>query len=212
MTVRPTGALAAASLCVAALGVLGVRPSLAQQRSGSPFAAAGAAALAAYSGSMLGLVGGVTPCGQVTAPATCSRVWVISGGAVAGASGMFIGARNAAMARDIAAGAAIGFGIGAATGAALKPFVYHFTWLDVLALGLVGGAVGAAPRGAGLGLAGGAIAGSAAWALIPGAAFDDAVAISLMGLALGGLSEWVIRAADVQGSAPATIPLASVHF
>jgi hypothetical protein len=200
------------SLALAALTVLAARPSVAQERDGSPFAAGGTAVLAAYSGAVLGLLGGVTPCAQVTAPATCSRVWVMSGGAVAGVSGLFVGSGDSEAAGRIGTSAAIGFGIGAATGAVLKPLVHHFGWPDVLALGLVGGAIGAAPRGAGLGLGAGVVVGSAAWALIPGVAFDDAVAISLMGLAVGGLSEWVIRAADARTGPSATVPLASLRF
>ena len=191
--------------------VLSLRPAQGQE-GGSPFATGGAALLGAYSGAVLGLLGGVIPCSHMTAPATCSRVWIISGGSIAGVSGLFIGSADSAAAGDIGRNAAIGFGIGAATGVVLKPFIQHFSWLDVLALGLVGGAIGAAPRGAGLGFGVGAIAGTAAWVLIPEAHFHDAVAVSLLGLAFGGVAEWVFRAADAQSTRSVAVQLASVHF
>jgi hypothetical protein len=71
----------------------------------------------------------------------------------------------------------------------------------VAALGLVGGAVGASGPGAAIGFGAGALTGFVLWKAVPSFEFADAVGLSLVGLAAGGLTGWVVRAADAQSGA-----------
>ena len=63
-------------------------------------------------------------------------------------------------------------------------------------IGLFGGSVGAAPLGSAIGFVGGSAAGFALWALVDGFKTPDLLGVSLAGLALGGITEWLVRGID----------------
>jgi hypothetical protein len=72
----------------------------------------------------------------------------------------------------------------------------------------LGAAIGASPVGAGIGLGAGAVVGSLLWVGIPDFKIGDAIAVSVLGLAAGGLAGWVAGWADAgKGGEHLIIPL-----
>lgn len=178
-----------------------MQPARAQTSEGSDWARVGGAALGAYSGSVLGVLGGLVPCNQTYAGHRCVRVTAIGGGAVGLAGGFYLGDADADRLADAAVAAGIGLGAGALVGLVAMAPAQGFGWSDVAALGLVGGAVGASGPGSAIGFGAGALTGFVLWKAVPSFEFADAVGLSLVGLAAGGLAGWVVRAADAQSTA-----------
>ena len=96
--------------------------------------------------------------------------------------------------------------LGAVAGVVLKEFVRQYDWPDVAATSVMGLAIGASAEGAGLGFAAGAVTGFLLWRLHPSVGPAGVVAWALAGLAVGGLSDWVVGAAQ-SGSGAGAIPL-----
>ena len=71
----------------------------------------------------------------------------------------------------------------------------------------VGAGIGASPVGAGVGFAAGAVAGTLAWLAIPEFKIGDAAAVSLVGLAAGGLAGWVAGTGGDGKDPPLLLPL-----
>jgi hypothetical protein len=168
----------------------------AQDEVGTAAAAVGGAALGAFSGLGLGLVGSLVPCGNRVDGLTCARVAGLTGGAIGAASGAVIGARDSDLILDHVGNAAIGAVAGGITGLVLQGLVRHYGWFDTGTGIILGAAFGAAPRGAGIGFATGAVVGGALFLALPQVEMGDAVGISLLGLAAGGLAEWIHSAAN----------------
>lgn len=173
--------------------------------------------MGAYSGAVLGTLGGLVPCNQTYAGHRCVRVTAVGGAAVGLVGGFYLGDADAARLGDAALGAGIGFAAGALVGLVAMGPAERFGWKDVAALGVVGGAVGASGAGAAIGFGAGALTGFVLWRAVPGFEFADGVGLSLVGLAAGGLAGWVMRAADAQSGADAAardpLPLVvSVRF
>lgn len=195
------------------VGLLAARPApaVAQQTSGSAWAAVGGGALGLYSGAVLGSVGSWLPCNRTYQSMTCVRVSTVAAGVVGAASGVAIGAIDSETLGDAALGAGIGFAAGAAAGIVMKPFLERFGWDDVAAVGLMGGAIGASPVGAAVGFGAGTLIGLALWQLVPSIELSDALAFSVGGMVLGGLTGWVYRALDAESGQPvlahAAIPI-----
>ncbi len=193
------------------------QPARAQTSTGSDWARVGGAALGAYSGSVLGMLGGLVPCNQTLAGHRCVRVTAVGGGAVGLVGGFYLGDADADRVGDAALAAGIGFAAGTLVGLVAMSPAEGFGWSDVAALGLMGGAVGASGPGSAIGFGAGALTGFVLWQAVPSFEFADAVGLSLIGLAAGGLTGWVVRAADAQGGADAAaqqaVPLVlSVRF
>ena len=159
------------------------------------------AALGVYSGATLGLIGGLSPCNRTIRGTRCARVATVLGGAVASASGAVLSYRAPDALEDRLHGAGLGVLVGAALGLGLKAGVLQYGWQDVGAAAAVGAALGAAPVGSGIGLGVGLAVGSVLWLAVPGQGLPDAVAISLAGLAIGGLVDWVHGVATADGGA-----------
>jgi hypothetical protein len=170
----------------------------AQDTAGSPWAAIGGGALGAYSGAMLGTLGSIAPCSQTYSGVRCVRRTAIIGGSVGLMSGIMIGAGDSDWVAESATSAAIGFGIGAAAGLALKPIAQRVGWEDVFAVGLIGGAIGATPRGSAVGAALGTGVGIVLWRSVNGFNLPDAVGAGLAGMALGAMTEWLLTAVDLR--------------
>lgn len=168
----------------------------AQDADGSTWAAVGGAALGAYSGALLGTVGSLIPCTRTYEGPTCVRPAAIAGGLIGGISGASLGAADAGRVEDYFVAGAIGAGVGAAAMLAAQPFLERWSWADVGAGALVGGAVASSGTGAAIGFGAGAVIGVAAWQLIPAMKLPDAAAVTLFGLAAGGIGGWVFRALD----------------
>ena len=165
------------------------------------------AALGAYSGGVLGTVGGVLPCGYALNPSNCSLTWTLVGAGIAGVSGGYIGSVSREQVGNLATSAAIGFGVGTAVGVVLTPLVHHYTWRDALAIGMIGGAVGASPKGAAIGLVAGLAGGVLLWRAIPTATSQDALQTALLGLAVGGIFGWMAEALQVSGGGTVVLPI-----
>jgi hypothetical protein len=181
------------------------------QSDGNEWTIVAGAALGAYSGGILGTVGGVMPCGYALNPSSCSLTWTLVGAGIGGVSGGHIGSVSRERMGDLATSAAIGFGVGTAVGVVLAPFVHHYTWQDALAIGMIGGAIGASPKGAAIGLAAGLAGGVLLWRVIPTATSEDALQTALLGLAVGGISGWMAEALQVGGNGAVVFPM-SVAF
>jgi hypothetical protein len=168
----------------------------AQDGDGSAWAAAGGAALGVYSGSLLGLLGSLTPCSQTYAGARCVRIATVAAGAVGLASGALLGAAGGDRLGDHAKTAGYGVLIGTAAGLAMKPLVQRFGWQDVATVAALGGAIGTSAKGAGIGFAAGSLVGLILWQLIPGFELPDAFATVFAGLAVGGIGALTGEALD----------------
>jgi hypothetical protein len=182
-------------MAVVLLGVSGA-PAQAQESGGSTWATIGGGALGAYSGAVLGGLGGFVPCNQTYAGAKC--VWITVGvGGVGGlAAGVAAGNANAEAIEGAALGAGFGFVTGSFVALLIKPHAEGFGFDDVLTVGFAGAAVGSSLPGSALGFGVGAAAGVVFWQLIPDAGPADAFGVALLGMAVGGLATWAARAAN----------------
>jgi hypothetical protein len=138
------------------------------------------------------------PCSQTGPGPTCVRWSAIGGGVIGVTGGALLGAGDSDRLADAALGAGIGFVAGAIGGMLLKPKAERFGWQDVAAVGLFGGAIGSAPRGSAIGLLGGSAVGLVTWALVDDFKGPDLLGAALAGLAIGGISEWLVRGIDSQ--------------
>jgi len=165
---------------------------------GSTWAAVGGAALGAYSGTVLGTLGSLIPCTRTYEGPACVRPAAIGGGIIGGLSGATLGAVDASRVGDAFVAGAIGATVGGAALLAVQPFLERWSWGDVAAGAVIGGAVAASGPGAAIGFGAGAIVGVATWQLIPSVKLPDALAVTLFGLAAGGIGGWVWRAVDAK--------------
>ena len=165
---------------------------------GSTWAAVGGAALGAYSGTVLGAVGSLMPCTRTYEGPACVRPAAIGGGLIGGLSGAALGAVDASRVGDAFVAGVIGATVGGAALLAVQPFLERWSWGDVGAGAVIGGAVAASGPGAAIGFGAGAIVGGATWQLVPSVKLPDAVAVTLFGLAAGGIGGWVWRAIDAK--------------
>lgn len=193
--------------------ILCAMPRLALAQEGSPEAAVAGAALGAYSGAMLGTIGSIFPCTQTYVGATCIRWSSFVGGALGLSGGVLLGANHEGKLGDVAIGTGIGFLAGAAGGMAVKALAQRVGWEDVFAVGLIGGAVGSAPWGSLMGLAIGGSVGGILWPTVNGFTGVDAMTLALAGLAIGGVTQWVVDGigASSNGTAQIILPV-SVRF
>ena len=194
-----------------ALAIIGVRlvgpTALVAQSEEDAAAALWGAAVGAYSGATLGLIGGLSPCNRTIRGTRCARVAAVLGGVVGSTSGAVLSYHAPDALDDRLQGAGLGALVGAAVGYGLKVGIRQYGWQDVGAATAVGAALGASPVGAGIGFGVGLTVGSVLWLAMPGQGLPEAVALSLAGLAIGGLFDWVHGAATADsGSGPLVIP------
>jgi hypothetical protein len=191
-----------------------VPSSAAAQTTGTPWAAAAGGALGLYSGATLATIGSIVPCTQTYAGPTCVRWSAVGGGAVGMTGGLLLGSADRERVGDKALSAGIGFAAGVLAGLAVRSAAQRVGWADVATLGLVGGAIGSAPRGSAVGLGAGAVIGSLLYLALDGVEEPDALGIALAGLALGGLTEWLVEGIDAQSatSPPLELSVIRVEF
>ena len=127
-------------------------------------------------------------------------------------SGWVLGDRNAGVLDDRWRGAGYGALAGAAVGLGLSWTARQYGWKDVGAFTVMGGAIGASPVGSGIGFGVGAIVGAVGVLTIREMKLGDAVSLSLVGLAAGGLAGWVIGAADAEEETPLMIIPLEIRF
>lgn len=165
-----------------------------------------------YSGSLLGLAGGVLPCAQVDATRSCSRITFAAGGVIGGVAGGLLG--DADVGRVDAALRASGYGAlaGAVVGFVVKELVYYYGWRDVAAFAALGAAIGPVTPAAALGLAVGGALGFGLSLIVPSIELTDVAALGGVGLAVGALASWAIRAADARDDSGASGPSLTVDL
>ena len=201
---RPSLGSALGALLALSAGAPGL---MAQEKDGSTGAAIGGALLGAYSGSVFGLLGGFGPCNRTLSGPECPRIALAIGGALGLASGLRMGAEDPDALDGRWRGAGYGGVIGGLVGAGLSLGVRQYGWQDVGMFLAVGAGIGASPAGAGIGFAAGAAVGTLGWMVVPEWKIGDTVAVSLLGLAAGGLAGWV-TGTDTRGEQrPLLIPL-----
>ncbi|MDX1393128.1 MAG: hypothetical protein R3195_02010 [Gemmatimonadota bacterium] len=122
------------------------------------------------------------------------RLFTASGAALGLAAGATVGQRGTDALDPVAGGAAIGLLAGAVVGLGLRATLDRSSWLDVLALSLVGGAIGAAPAGSAVGFAAAGAVGLILWRAVPDFTLPDALGAGLVGLAVGAMLQWFDRA------------------
>jgi hypothetical protein len=167
--------------------------SSAAQDGGSDWARIAGGTLGLYSGAVLGLGGGLIPCGQTYDGVSCARASAMAGGVFGLVSGMYLGGVDERAVEEALRGAGYGALAGSAAGLALALIVPHYNALDVATAGALGAGIGASAEGAAIGLAAGTLAGAILWGVVPSLELADAVGVALLGMALGGLSGWVAR-------------------
>jgi hypothetical protein len=196
---RAAGSIAAICLFALSCGAASLRSQeTTDSTDGSTWAAVGGAALGAYSGTVLGALGSLIPCTRTYEGPACVRPAAIGGGIIGGLGGATIGAVDASLIENSFVAGVIGASVGGAALLAVQPFLERWSWGDVGAGAVIGGAVAASGPGAAIGFGAGAIVGVATWQLIPGVKLPDAVAVTLFGLAAGGIGGWVWRAIDAK--------------
>jgi hypothetical protein len=104
-------------------------------------------------------------------------------------------------------GAGYGAAVGTLVGYGLSRGVRQYGWTDVATFLGVGVALGTAPLGAAVGFGTGAAVGGLVWLGVPEMKIGDAVAVSLVGLTVGGLAGWVSGMDVSRDSPPLAIPL-----
>ena len=196
---RAAGSIAAIWLFALSCGSAGLRgQETTDSTDGSTWAAVGGAALGAYSGTVLGALGSLIPCTRTYEGPACVRPAAIGGGIIGGLGGATIGAIDASLIGNSFVAGVIGASVGGAALLAVQPFLERWSWGDVGAGAVIGGAVAASGPGAAIGFGAGAIVGVATWQLIPSEKHPDALAVTLFGLAAGGIGGWVWRAIDAK--------------
>jgi len=168
--------------------------------------------LGTASGTVLGLLGGVGVCNRTFLGAKCPGVSAAMGGILGGVSGAVLGGEDGGALDDRWRGAGYGAMIGGVVGFGLSRVARQYGWTDVGAFVAVGGAIGASPEGAGAGFGIGAALGTIAWLAIPDLKLGDAVAISVIGLAVGGLADWVMGASRTGNQSTSLVIPLQIRF
>lgn len=200
---RPTRIIPRIALLASIVGNLFTQAPHAAGQSSSTSTASlvGGGVLGAYSGTVLGLVGAAGPCDRLLAGPTCPRTGALLGGAVGLAAGMVLGNNDSATLENHAKNAGYGAVAGGAVGLGLASLVRPYEWPDPLAFAAVGAAIGAAPKGSAVGFATGVVVGTLGWVAFPRLTAGDAITVAVVGLAVGGITEWVLEARDSRSGA-----------
>ncbi|MGI9627918.1 MAG: hypothetical protein ACR2QM_13865 [Longimicrobiales bacterium] len=176
---------------------------VAQSSDGDTGPAVVGAAIGAFSGGALSLLGSLEPCNRSLQGRRCVLLSMTTGGMVGLVSGGVMGSRNSADVEDRLRGLGIGGMVGSVAGLGLQRVVRPYDWADVGATTALGAAMGAAPIGSAIGFGAGAVTGLLLWQAWPAFQLSDAVAVALVGLASGALVDWVSGAAGA-GDMPMT--------
>jgi hypothetical protein len=183
-------------------------PALSGQASdGSTGSAVGTGILGAYSGAVLGLVAATAACDRVLVGPLCPRAAATTGGTVGLVAGVILGSNDSTAPRDRLTGAGYGALAGGLVGLGLSAVVRQYGRRDLLAISAVGAAIGTSPKGAGVGFATGAAVGALSWLVFPSFKVGEAISAAVLGLAVGGVVEWVSDAANSASADAAPVGL-----
>jgi len=173
----------------------------------------GGVALGGVSGTVLGLVGTAEVCNRTLSGPACPRVAAAVGAALGSMGGGLLGARDQEALRDRLRGAGYGAAAGAVLGYAVTRMVRPYGWRDAATFVVIGGAVGASAKGAGIGFGAGVALGTLAWWLVPEVKLGDTIALSLTGLAVGGIAGWAVAGGSTgDGDRPALVLPLTIRF
>lgn len=187
-----------------ALGTgVGSPPAGLAQESGGTDAALAGAALGLYSGATLGGIASLIPCNQTLAGVRCVRGFSVLGGGIGLASGIALGSEDQDAVWDAYRRAGFGLVAGSVAVLALKPFVDRWSWADVVGGAVIGSSIAAGGSGAWIGLVVGTGVGVGLWQVIPTFDLPEAISVGLAGMAIGGFTSWIVRAADAGGDVAA---------
>jgi hypothetical protein len=170
----------------------------------------GGVALGGYSGAVFGLVGTMMPCNRTLAGARCAAAGASAGAALGVAMGGIVGGQNQDEIVRRAKSAGWGTLAGSVVGVALWRGVRQYGWADAAAVAAVGGAIGAAPKGAWIGGAIGVTTGTAAWLIFPDGGLPNFVMLTFAGVAVGGMLDWALAANDANRPEPRFTPSFSI--
>ena len=187
-------------------------PLAAQTYEGTRASTIGGAALGFYSGGVLGLVGTMMPCNRILNGDRCVASGVGTGAAMGLVMGGLIGGENTLALDQRVENAGIGVLVGAAVGVGLRSAVRQYGWADVAASAALGGAFGAAPKGALIGTGAGMVTGALVWWLIPDSGIADMIMMTLVGAGVGGLVDWGEGAATAKRERPDPFPLFTIRI
>jgi len=196
-----------AAVVLLTLSAVAPEAGSAQQSDGTWLSAGGGGLLGLYSGTALGLAGGLLPCDRTTLGPGCPLVTAVAGGTLGLVTGGLIGSESVDAIRDRGRGALYGLLIGGFAGSILQESVRQYSWSDAVMVAGYGAAVGAAPRGTLIGTGVGAVAGGLAWAFSPRGGVQDLIMFTLVGAALGGLYDWVDGVGDARDRAASPVGL-----
>jgi len=202
-------------IAVLALGACLGAPQvgLAQNVGGTDGATVAGAALGLYSGATLGSLASLIPCNQTLAGVRCVRGVAALGGGIGLASGIALGSADQDAVWDAYRRAGFGLVAGSVAVLALKPFVDRWSWADVGAGAVIGSSIAAGGSGAWIGLVLGMGVGVGLWQVIPSFDLPEAISVGLAGMAIGGFTSWIIRAADAGGdTAAADLPVLTFNL
>jgi hypothetical protein len=174
----------------------------AQADDGTAARTIGGAALGGASGAVLGLLGSLEICTRTLLGSRCPASATAVGGSFGVVAGGLLGHRSETALHDRLENAGYGAAIGAVLGVGLRAAVRQLQWGDAAAFAVVGGAIGAAPRGTLIGVAVGAAGGGALGVIRNRPVLPDAFMLMLVGGAIGGLADWAQGATDAAGRAP----------
>jgi hypothetical protein len=192
-------------MALAALGATALAPQAARAQEGSDWARVAGGALGLYSGAVLGTLGGTIPCTQTLAGVACVRVSGAFGGVVSALGGVHLGGVDEDAVASAARGAGYGLLIGGAAGFALQSSIQRLGPSEVAAGAIIGSAFGASARGAAIGLAAGTAVGAILYWTVPSFDLPNSIGVAVAGMALGGISSWVLR--GIEGHPEAAQPV-----
>lgn len=161
-----------------------------------------ASLLGVSSGAVLGTLGAIVPCTLTRAGPRCvariagmtSLTWATSG--------LMLGSASPARTGAAWRSAGIGAAAGTVVGLALMPLAQEWTLREALTLGVIGGAIGSAPRGAAIGFGAGAAVGAVTRLVQPRIGLGEVAGVALTGMAVGGMTEWILNARGAMREAP----------
>ena len=139
----------------AALGLALLTSGVSAQDDADRGATVAGAMLGLYAGAMVGSLGTILPCTQTLLGARCVRAGTALSATIGLTSGILVGTGGGDKVAGQAVSGAVGLAAGVVVGVVGRSFLQRFRWKDVLAVGLVGGAISTQPKEALIGAAAG---------------------------------------------------------
>lgn len=189
-------------LVAVVVGVVVPTSVASQSDPGTTASTLGGAALGGFSGATLGLLGSLEACNRTLLGGRCAAGATAVGGAFGLVAGGVLGDRSDEAVGRRLESTAFGAAIGLAVGVGMRSVVRQYQWADAAAFGVVGAAIGGAPRGIFTGAGAGLVVGALTGFVRRRPILPDAVMLMLVGGAVGGLVDWADGAVDARQHGP----------